>query len=313
MAESNQLNPLLLWFKNHSRAFVYSFGELCRTPFASLMTLLVIGIAMALPAGFYVVLQNFQTLSHEWNGSPTISLYLKKDLPQPEVDLVVNELKQNANFADIQYISPAEGLAQFAKQIQFSNVLKGIQSNPLPGVIIATPTQDNQAPAKIQALLKQLQNLAQVNQARLDLAWVKRLYYIITISERITIALAILFCIGVVLIIGNTIRLSAESYQTETAVLRLIGATNAFIRRPLIYRGFLYGFLGGSIAWGLVATVLWTLETPAQNLAATYENGFVLHGLTLPAGLAIVLICTLLGTLGASITAYKQLRKPEIA
>lgn len=299
-----KLNPLVYWFTCHCRAFVFSIGEILRTPIASVMTLTVIGIAMALPTGLYVFLQNFQGLSKNWNSTPSISLYLKQNISDSQTKNLIKQINKIYSVAMVQYISPTEGLKQFEQLTEFNKVLSILNDNPLPRVLIVIPKKSTQTSKQLQQLLSTLKQFSQVDIGQLDLAWVKRLYYIVLLGKRITYTMTVLFSIGVILIIGNTIRLTTQNHQYEIEVLQLIGATQQFIRRPLLYRGLLYGILGGAIAWLFVAIFFKWLKAPAQALALTYNNPFLFHGVSMQFGLSMVIISAILGLIGSLLSVH---------
>jgi cell division transport system permease protein len=294
------------------RALTYGLGELIHAPLASLMTIAVIGVAMALPMGFYLLLQNAQTLSQSWRGNPTITLYLKQNMADTEIKPVLSQLTHRTDIKQVQYISPDEGLAEFKRESQFGDILNTLSANPLPPVLVITPTAEASSPKALQHLLSTLKTMTAVDMATLDMAWVKRLYYILTLGKRITYTIAGLFGFGVILIIGNTIRLTMQAHRQEMTILKLVGATTAFIRRPLLYRGFLYGFFGGCLAWVLVSLMLWWLAAPAEHLAASYGNHFMINGLNIKTGLEIIVISALLGLLGAWAVVRHHLLAPEV-
>ncbi len=306
-----QYTVVAQWGTNHLRALLSSLSDLFRKPFATLMTLMVIGVSMALPSGLYILLKNLQGVNQYWNYRPSISLYLKKGTPDDQISAMLSELKENPNINHVKYISPQAGLREFKKVTQFADVLADLNQNPLPGVIIVTPIKSQETPSNLQQMLTKLRHSAAVDIGQLDMAWVKRLYFIITIGDRIAYTLALLFGIGVLLIVGNTIRLTTQRYQEEMTILKLMGATNAFIRRPLLYRGLLYGFFGGIIAWLLIGITLWWLKAPAESLAQSYNHRLFLQGLPVYTGLTILASSALLGLIGAWIAARRQLRVIE--
>ena len=306
-----QFNYFTLWIVQHVRAGTVGFGELIRAPLASIMTIAVIGIALALPAAFYLLLQNFQHISEGWNNTPSISLYLKQDTPPEQASQLVSTIKKEPDIAAVKYISPEQGLEDFKQTTQFDDLLASLKTNPLPGVMVVTPTKNHQSPVELQHLLAHLKTLSPVDLAQLDMAWVNRLFYFITIGNRIVYTLTLLFGIGVILVVGNTIRLTTQSHQEEISVLKLVGATNAFIRRPLLYRGLMIGLFGGFLAWLLVSLMLWWLATPAKHLAQTYGASFSIDGLNATTGLKILLIAASLGILGSWVAMRKHLTAPE--
>ncbi|ABS76647.2 ABC transporter permease [Coxiella burnetii] len=307
--DQKRFNRLILWIVNHSRACLYGLGELIRTPLASIMTIAVIGVAMALPTGFYLFLQNFQTLSKPWNGKPTISLYLKLNTPDAKINQLITQLKNRSDISNIQYTSAENGLSELKKSMVLDDVINTLSSNPLPPVLTIIPTKNN--PAALQQLLLNLKTLPLVDVAQLDFAWVERLHHLITLGQRITDTLAILLSVGVILIIGNTIRLTTDNYRQEITILKLVGATPSFIRRPLLYRGFFYGFLGGCVAWFLVSILLLETTSPASLLAATYNYHYVIHGLSIKTGVFIILISILMGLCGSWLAIYRHLNAVE--
>lgn len=307
----NQMNFLSFWFVCHIRAFFYGLGELIRKPIASLMTLFVIAIAIALPAGLFVLLTDAQTLSKTFSSSPTISLYLRKDLASPQIELLNAEIKQIPGIEKTDYISPQQALSDFQQQTQITNIMQLLKQNPLPGVLVITPTKAFQSPARMQLLAAQLKMIPEVTRMQFDLIWIKRLYSILNIGKRLILLLAILFGIGVLLIIGNTIRLTTQNNQQEINILKLFGATSAFVRRPLLYRGFFYGLFSGLLAIGLVASMFWYLKTPILSLTQTYQINLNFSGLTLIQSAIILGSSSLLGLIGSWIAVQKHLLSEE--
>lgn len=299
------------WLENHLRAFMFGLGELLRAPVASAMTLLVIGIAMAFPAGLYALLHNVQQLSKEWHNDPTISVYLQPHVKDDQVAALMKQLQARNDIAKVTYISPTEGLQEFQQQAELQAALRVLPENPLPGILVITPRINLQSSANIQNLVASLSQLPNVDTSQLDTVWVKRLYELMTLGERITYGLMLLFGIGVALIVGNTMRMATQSHRQEIIVLKLIGATAAFIRRPMLYRGALYGVLGGLIACLLVSLLFWWLQAPAERLAASYHNQWHLQGLSYSAGFAITAACAFLGLMGAWISVQHYLQTPE--
>ena len=306
--ESAKLDRLTQWYTNHRLSLLSSLQDLFKKPFANLMTLMVIGIAVALPAGLYILLQNLQSISQHWDNGGSISLYLKKGTPDFKISAMLTDLKKNTAVKKVKYISPEQGLRDFEQATQFGNIFSELKQNPLPGVIVITPTKDKRSPADLNNLINQFQRTHLIDVAQVDFAWIQRLYYIITIGKRITYSLALLFGLGVLLIIGNTIRLTIEHHYEEMAILKLVGATDTFIRRPILYRGLLYGVFGGTLAWLLISISLSWLKPPAQALANSYHQNFFLQGLTFSSGLLILACSATLGVIGAWLAAHRQLR-----
>lgn len=287
------------YFINHIRSFIFALGDLFQAPLANLMTILVIGIALALPCGLFILLQSFNALSQDLGASPTITLYLKKNITASQQTNIQKQLHTNQNIKKIKYISPEQGLREFAEVNHFGALTSTLNTNPLPGVFVIIPNDNQRSPKAMQQLANALTQLPGVANSELDLLWVKRLFYLINLGRRGVWALAIIFGIGVIVIVGNTIRLSMQDHLHEINVLKLIGATNAFIRRPLLYRGMLYGLFGGIISWLIISISLLWLKDPANSLSATYQLHLSLSSLSLISGLKILILAVTLGFIGA--------------
>jgi len=306
-----KLHHLHRWLENHLRACLFGLGELMRAPVASIMTLLVIGIAMAFPAGLYALLHNVEQLAKQWHNDPTISLYLQPHVSDEQVTALRQQLEQRSDIADVSYISPEQGLDEFQHHTELQAALRVLPENPLPGIIVVTPRMTLKSSAEIQNLLSSLSQLPNIDTSQLDTVWISRLYQLLTLGERMSYGLMLLFGIGVVLIVGNTMRLATQSHRQEILVMKLVGATAAFIRRPLLYRGALYGLFGGLIAWFLVDSFFWWLRAPALHLAESYHSLWRLQSLTVAAGFTILAACVLLGLLGAWFSVRHHFQSPE--
>jgi len=299
---------LVLYLIRHFQACLQSLGQMSRSPVASFMTVLVIGIALALPTGLFVMLNNVASLGQGWDGGTQVSLYLKMDVTQTQVQGLMNQLRSRPDITAVSYISPEQGLAEFKKQSDFGNALDVLKDNPLPGVILVKPTLNLQTPEAVSQLVSSLQQLQPVETAKLDMQWVKRLFAMIEVAQHLVYALALLFGLGVLLIIGHTIHLATQNYRQDIEVYKLVGATDSFVRRPFLYTGMLYGFFGGIIAWLSVSLVLWWLSSPAQHLANLYGSQAHIRGLGFHSGITLLLAAIVLGLLGSRIAVNKHLR-----
>jgi cell division transport system permease protein len=300
---------LLAWRRHHQAMALDSLSRLLAAPAASLMTWAVIAIALSLPVALYVFLNNAQLVSSNWDGSAQISLYLKDPVRDDSGRQLSQQLQLRADIAETRYLSREQALAEFREFSGFGEALSYLDDNPLPAVIIVRPSVigvDAQ-----QELVQQLQTLPEVEEAQLDLAWVKRLYHIMELGQRMITALGLLLGLAVLLVIGNTIRLAIENRRQEIVVVKLIGATDAFVRRPFLYTGIWYGLGGGLMAWLLINLSLIWLDGPVRSLASAYASDFSLIGLSLLDSLLLLLGSTLLGWFGAWIAVGRHLGKIE--
>ena len=296
-----------IYISHHKQACLESIARLLKTPFATFMVLAVLAIALALPTGLWVALKNLKSISKEWDKGAQISLFLKMDVDEIQVQQLIERLRIRPEIAQATYISPDEGLQSFQKQAGMSVLLAQLPRNPLPGVVEVTPNPNYEDPVPLRQLLASLQGLTEVDQAQVDLEWVKRLYHLIKLGQHSVSALALLFGIAVLLIIGNTLRLLIQNRRDEIAVIKMVGGSDRFIRRPFLYGGILYGLCSGLLAGLLVNLALWWLNAPLQQLAQSYGSVFTLAGLSFGNFLQIAMLGALLGALGAWLAVAQQL------
>lgn len=295
----------------HLQAMFYSLGQMWRQPISSLMTVLVIGIALALPAGLYVLLHNIQQVSDQWDEATQISLFLQKDVPTNQAELLTKKLNKWPEIAHVHYQSANQSLNEFRHLSGLGNLLDTLPENPLPAIIIVNPSSSSLGKDAIGGLLSRLENLSEVEQAQLDMEWLQRLRSLNQISQRGIIILGLLLSLSVLLVIGNTIRLAILSRQSEIKVIKLVGGTNAFARRPFLYTGFWYGTLGGLIAWSTLLLTLWLLNGPINELANQYDSQFTFQWLSSSMFLMLPITGLILGILGAWLAVGRHLNAIE--
>ena len=302
---------LRTYLLRHVQVFFYSLGVLSRSPFATLMTAAVIGIALALPSGLHVVLKNAQQLSGGWDGAAQISLFLKRSVSEAEAERLAQQIQKLPQVYEVSYISRRQALEEFQRLSGFGDALQALQDNPLPSVLVIRPAANASSPESTETLLQTLGNYPPVELAQLDMQWVKRLYVIMELVRRGVVVLAILLAIAVLLVVGNTIRLAIQNRREEIVVMKLIGGTDAFIRRPFLYTGFWYGVFGGMIAWLLVSFSLSILSGPVERLAGLYQSQFQLSGLDVVSTSLLLAISILLGLAGSWLAVGRHLRDIE--
>lgn len=275
------------------------------------MTAAVIGIALALPSGLHVVLKNAQQLSGGWDGAAQISLFLNRSVGNDEAERLAKQIQKLPQVAGVTYISRHEALLEFQRLSGFGDALQALKDNPLPSVLVIRPASEASTPKATEALLERLGAYPPVDLAQLDMQWVKRLYVIMELVRRGVVVLAILLAIAVLLVVGNTIRLAIQNRRDEIVVMKLIGGTDGFIRRPFLYTGFWYGLFGGLIAWVLVTLSLSILSDPVERLAGLYQSRFELSGLDLASAIMLLATSILLGLAGSWLAVGRHLRDIE--
>ena len=274
--------------ETHLRVLLASAGELARNPLGTLMTVAVLGIALALPAGLYVVLRNMDDLGGGLEGSARVSVFLAEAADDDAARALGADLAARADVAAVEVITRAEALQEYQQLSGLGDALEALERNPLPPVVVVEPAPAAQVPEILQRMVAELRARPGVALVQYDLEWVQRLHAMTRMVERGVLVIAGVLSFAVILIVGNTIRLQIHNRRAEIEVAKLVGATDAFVRRPFLYTGLWYGLAGGLGAWLLVAAGLVLVEAPVQRLAALYFSAFELRGLDAPAVLALL-------------------------
>ena len=304
-AVSGRRDQLLAWLANHRQVSSETLVALLVNWVTSAMTWLVLGIALALPVFLYLVLLNIVALSVDFDGNPRISIYLQQEATASETKQALGLVGDHPDTQEVKFITPDEALADFQERSGFGDVLNSLERNPLPPVIELVPR--NAEPYALRQRILEIEVLPFVDLVVVDLAWIERLFAFILFGERVAWALSLILSLGVLLVVGNTIRLAIENRRTEIEVVKLVGGTDNFVRRPFLYLGFWYG-LGGSItAWILVQTCLLFLAGPVELIAQSYQDDFSLQGLSAMETLALCFVGSSLGILGAVFAVSKHL------
>ncbi|HJX18687.1 MAG TPA: permease-like cell division protein FtsX, partial [Acidiferrobacterales bacterium] len=285
-----------------------TLGQMTRAPLATLLTLTVIGITLALPSGLFVMLDNLERVSAGWDRGAQASLFLKRSVTEAGARKLAQQIRAMSAVAGVDYISREAALVEFRKQSGFGTALNALDSNPLPAVLVVRLAVADD-PAAVAPLMKTLAGLPGVDLAQLDIEWLQRLTALLRLAERAVAMLAVLLSLAVLLIIGNTIRLAVVNRRTEIEIIQLVGGTPGFVRRPFLYSGLLQGMLGGLLAWLLVEASLLLLSGPARELAGLYGSNFALTGLGADQGLFLTLAGALLGWIGSRLAVGWQLRQ----
>ena len=299
------------YLANHLWALVSTLGSLYRTPVSTLMTTIVIGIALALPMGLYLVLQNVQYLSSNWDHGTQISLFLHQDVNDKQAKILATELRKYDEIENVDFISAASALEEFRTKSGFKDALNMLDENPLPAVLVVSLEDVSPTKAEISRLMQELSGQEHVDMAQLDMQWLERLNGLINIGQRSAFIVAMLLGVAIFIIVSNTIRLTIQNRRQEIEVTKLIGGTDSFIQRPFLYGGIWYGVIGSLIAMLLVTVSFGLLETPVNKLATLYNSDFQLIGLNGGESIAVVIIGVLLSWLGSWFSVYRHLREIE--
>lgn len=301
------------WLLLHAQSFVYSLGQYYRNLLSSILTTAVIGISLALPGGFYLLLENAQQVTAGWGGSIQITAFLKPDIDDAVANTLVSRLLDSPNIEAAKFINRDQALAEYKELSGFSEVIDLLDENPLPSIVIIFPKIDALTEGKDRQIIDFIVSQSEVEVAQYDQQWVKRLYGIIEIIQRFVIIFSAFIGFGVLLIIGNTIRMAIYHHRSEIEITKLFGATNHFIRRPFLYSGFWYGLSGGVTSWLLLTLTLQFLKQPVNRLAELYASEFTLANLTVIEALILLACGIFLGLFGSWISVQRHIRTIEPA
>ena len=310
VAQVRPSGPLKIWFSRHVSTSGGAFGRLFRQPFASLMIVLVIAVTLAIPAALNLIVKNARSISAGWDNALDFSVYLQSGLAESEAADLRQLIAQRADIQNVQLITADQALAEFKGQSGFGQALEQLSENPLPHTLIVRPSPLNTEQSLI-LLQEELANLPEVEFVQVDTEWVQRFHAILDIIRRAIVIGSALLGTAIIVIIGNTIRLEIQNRREEIEVTKLIGANNAFVRRPFLWSGFWYGLFGGLLALALVRYGLFLLEEPAARLAGLYQSGVKIVALDLQESLTIVGIGVGLGLVGSWFAAARHMRRIE--
>ncbi len=297
------------WVAHHRRAATDTLDGLIGAPLGTLLTVAAIAIALALPATLLSITNNLDHLAGDWRRGAALSLFLSPDMDEAAGERLAAALRTRIDIGGVEVISRASGLEEFRRYSGLGDALDQLPENPLPVVLAIYLAADLTEGDDVDALLEGLAALPGVDFAQADARWVLRLKAILSLLREGTLLLGGMLALGVVLVVGNTIRLEIENRRDEIQVMDLVGATGAFIRRPFLYAGAWYGLLGGILAWTLGATAIALLQAPVSRLAALYDTELTLTGLGPRETLALLGLATLLGIIGSRIAVGRHLRR----
>ncbi len=295
----------------HREAAGNAMKRLLSQPFATLMTLLVIGIALALPAGLHLLVQNARLISGEWASAIDLSVYVTPGTSDAELEQLRDTVEGFELVDGVVLITPSQAIEDFKALSGFGRAIETLDSNPLPASLIVRPNGIDDDPQQMSALAASLGELPNVDLVQLDTEWVARFQGILEVVRRAVLVAGFLLALAVLVIVGNTIRMEVQQRRDEIEVTKLVGGTDGFIRRPFVYTGFWYGLMGGLLAAGLVTLAVSVMGGPVQRVAGLYGSDFTLRGLGDWQWAWLLGASTLLGVIGSFIAATRQINQIE--
>ncbi len=302
--------PVSIWLRRNAETATGSLTRLLKQPFASLMIVLVIGVTLALPAALNLIVKNAAAISGNWENALDFSVFLRRDLALADAESLAQLIRQRADVAAVTLIPADDALAEFKRQSGFGDALGELSRNPLPHALIVRPGPANTSES-MTLLREELENLPEVDVVQVDTEWVQRFHAILDIVRQAILIGSVLLAAAIIVIIGNTIRLDIQNRRDEIEVTKLIGASNAFVRRPFLWTGFWYGLLGGLLAIGLVQYGVFLLRPPIATLAGLYSSGVVVLTFEPREVGAVLGIGVGLGLVGSWLAAARHMRRIE--
>lgn len=303
------MEALRHYLRLHRNNCVDAVVRLVRQPFASSLTILVIAIALALPAGLRVAVNNADAVSESWQGAADFTVYLKLDVTTDAARRIARTIEARDDVGAVTLVDRDAALAEFRAKSGFGEALDALSANPLPHALVVRP--ESGVAADVEALASAIGKLPEADVVQVDTAWVARLRAMLALAGRLVDFATVLLGLAVAIVVGNTIRLEINNRSVEIEVTKLVGGTDGFIRRPFLYLGLCYGLAGALVAALVVALCLMLLAAPVRALAALYGSGFALRGLS-PVETGVLLAGgALLGWAGAGLAAARHLRAIE--
>jgi cell division transport system permease protein len=295
----------------HVQALFGAMGRLARAPLATLLTMIVIGVALALPAGLGLLVENLRSAAGGMSNAVDFTVHFKLGTPLDRVKQIAAGARERAEVETVTVTSADEALEEFKRLSGFGDALGALESNPLPPHIVVRPVIDASGPAGVESLSRYFSAFPEVEIVQLDLDWMRRLHSLLEVLRRALWVIVAVLGLGVVAVIGNTIRLEIQQRRPEIEVTKLVGGSNAFVRRPFLYTGLLHGLGGALLAALIVCGGLAYLDRAVGDLAAQYGSQFRITGLENRDIGRLAAVGVVLGWLGAFISTGKHLRRIE--
>ncbi|MEO0437238.1 MAG: permease-like cell division protein FtsX [Pseudomonadota bacterium] len=297
------------WRRHHSQSAADSLSKVLQQPLASAMTWLVLGIALALPTSLAIALNNLQDLSGRFDDPARISLFLEDQVTLEVATDLAQELRFEPEVATVELVDREQALIEFRDGSGLGELIDSLPQNPLPHLLVVTPSSDT--PELVDKLRGRLNEFPWVDQLVVDAQWLERFQAMMQLGRQVVLLLTLVLLAAVVLVLGNTISLTIENRRQEIIIVKLVGGSDAFVRRPLLYTGLWYGLGGGIVAALLVLLATQALHGPVSNLASAYSSDFRIRGLGVFDSLQLVLSGAGMGLLGAWLASSRHIRNIE--
>ncbi len=297
------------WLMQHAFVFLLTLKRLVSAPVTSLLSVIVMGIALSLPISIYVIMDNVQAASGQAVHSPQMSLFLKQINDQQDISRLKQRLEEDSRIVSFQFVSKEAALHQLQQSNGLTGITATLHRNPLPDAFIVH-TLANDAES-LEQLRQAMQKWPEIEHVQFDSVWIERLNALLKLGRFVVLMLAILLSAAIIIIMFNTIRLQILTKRDEIEISKLIGATDNFIRRPFLYFGTLQGFAGGLTAWAIIAFLIEKLNVELGELAQLYQLDLALQHLSPEDSFSLLVFSAWLGWLGARLSVASHLWQIE--
>ncbi|MDH5547342.1 MAG: permease-like cell division protein FtsX [Gammaproteobacteria bacterium] len=309
--DGEQRVHLSSYIQQHQLALQSAWQRMLGSPTATIMTVFVIGIALALPAALKVFLSNAQQFGSGLDQQVQITIFLKPQIGANRATALAEQLRSRQDLSKVTFISADEAFQEFQAMSGFGDALRDLKQNPLPDLLVVTPAITTKEKNDFLPLVEELRGLPESDKVQLDLEWLQRLYALLDLVRQGTLLITVFLIIAVIMVVGNTIRLMSQSYRDEIQVNKLVGATDAFVRRPFLYTGMFYGLIGGTIAWTIITFSLTWLNPALDTISGLYHDAFDIRGLGIVDTLTLICTGVVLGLGGSWIAVGRFLRETQ--
>ena len=301
------INRIVSWLKHHAESLHDSIQRIVTSPLSFIFTVLMIAIAFSIPISSYIFFLSAKQLTQQWDHDKQITLFLKKDISLSQANTLAKDINAKTEIESAIVLDKKTVLEDFKTQTGLASITDNLSSNPLPHLIVATPTDELSHLDELKALQESLENYPQINQVQFDLIWYQRLQAMLVIIKRIQWIVTLLLLTAIALIISNVIRWEVSSRHAEIEIIKLVGATDAYVKRPFLYAGLWLGLVGALAAIIIIACSTWLIQNSSQMLSALFHNDLQLA--TLPAGavLLILISASVIGIVSAWIAVTHKL------
>ncbi len=297
------------WLTQHGFVFFLTLKQLIAAPVTSLLSVVVMGIALSLPTGIYVLMENLSSISGQTASSPQMSLFLKPDIKKEDIERIKQRIEEDSQIASFQFIPKDIALQQLQRSNGLTDITASLVRNPLPDAFIVH-TLENTSEA-LEQLRVTMQNWPEIEHVQFDSAWVERLNALLKLGRFVVLMLTTLLSVAIIAIMFNTIRLQILTKRDEIEISKLIGATDSFIRRPFLYFGAIQGLAGGATAWLIITLAIQAMNEELITLAQLYNFDLQLQHLSPSDSISLLLFSAWLGWLGARISVASHLWQIE--